>query len=402
MFEVETGARMSALKVVIYGPEGIGKSSLASQFPNPIFIDTEDSTLHMNVNRLKRPSSFIELLQMIDWIKHERQYSTVIIDTADWAQQLAEKHVLSENSWSSIESPRFGEGYVKVREEYGKMLDKLTDAVDAGINVVLTAHAEVKKFEDPTEMGAYDRYELKLAKRSNAHIAGVTKEWADIVLFLNYKTYAVKTGEGFNATYKGQGGERKMFTSHHPAYDAKNRFGLPAELPLDYSGIAHVIPDLIGQQAPVAQPVPQQTPDPVYQPPVNETPPPPAQEPNPNDVVIVEDDLPWSNTELGGDYPDFLPKELTDLMRANNVTKDEIVGVMGLYGHFPINTPLQTIAQTAPDYFTSGLVTNWDNVMQNVQSIRQDRNQLVDLFQKVGEPDPVTKVNNMNINQGGN
>lgn len=383
MFEVERGARMTALKVVIYGPEGIGKSSLASQFPNPIFIDTEDSTLHMDVNRLKRPSSFTELLKMIDWVKQNRAYSTLIIDTADWAQQLAEKHVLTENSWSSIESPGYGEGYVKVREEYGKMLDKLTDVVDAGINVVLTAHAEVKKFEDPTEIGAYDRYELKLAKRSNAQIAGVTKEWADMVLFLNYKTISVKTGEGFNATYKGQGGVRTIFTSHHPAYDAKNRFGLPAEMPLNYSGIAHVVPDLIGQQQPVAP----------------QTPPPPSpiQVPNPNDVIITEDDLPWSNTELGGDYPDYLPKELTDLMRADGVTKDEIIGVMGVRGHFPINTPLQTIAQSAPTYFTSGLAANWASVMQNVQSIRQNKSQLVELFSKVGEPDAETIVNNMEI-----
>lgn len=193
MFEVSTGARKKTLKVVIYGPEGIGKTSLASQFPNPIFIDTEGSTDHMeNVNRLKKPSSHPELMEMIDWVKNKRQYSTIIIDTADWAQALIEKHVLVENNWKSIETPGYGEGYVKTREKWGTMLDKLSDVIDAGINVVLNAHAEIRKFDDPTEAGSYDRYELKLTKRSNAHIADVTKEWADMVLFLNYEVMSVK------------------------------------------------------------------------------------------------------------------------------------------------------------------------------------------------------------------
>ena len=247
MYEIESGVKQKALKVVIYGPEGVGKSTLVSQFPNALFIDTEDSTSHMDVKRLKKPTSFVELTQMVDWVKQSKPCSTLVIDTADWAQQLAENFVKSENNWKSIESPGYGEGYVKTREKWGNLLDKLTDVVNVGINVVLTAHTEIKKFEDPTENLAYDRYELKLAKRSNAHIAGLTKEWADMVLFINYEVYAVKR-DGMANKGQAQGGQRKMYTTHHPAYDAKNRFGLPESLPLDYSGIAHVIPDLVNVQ----------------------------------------------------------------------------------------------------------------------------------------------------------
>lgn len=386
-FEISSGIKENALKIVIYGVEGIGKTSLAAQFPDPLFIDTEGSTKTYDVKRLKNgeaPSSWTELIQMIEFVKETKPCSTLVIDTADWAQVLAERSVLAENNWKSIEQPGYGEGYVRVREKWGNFLDKLTDVTEAGINVVITAHAEIKKFEDPTELGAYDRYELKLAKRSNAHIAGVTKEWADMVLFLNYETYSVKR-EGMGSKFQGQGGQRMMFTTHHPAYDAKNRFNLPEKMPLNYDGIAHVIPNLQGKTTSVQQSTyhaeePEQTTLPVNQkecyPELNK------------DKDTVED--------LD---PNILSKELVDLMKSNSVTQDEIRGVMGVRGHYPINTSFETIAQTTPQYFSQGLAANWDSVMAIVKSIRQNPQQLVDLFEKVGDPNAKETVRQMKINK---
>lgn len=393
MFEVNSGAIMKAKKTVLYGPEGIGKSSLAAMFPNPIFIDTEGSTDHMeNVNRLKPPSSYTELIQMIDWVKQNKQYSTLVIDTADWAQTLIEKHVLVENGWASIEAPGYGEGYVKSREKWGNMLDKLTDVVNAGINVVLTAHSEIRKFDDPTESGSYDRYELKLTKRSNAHIAGVTKEWADMVLFLNYKVMSVKR-DGMGEKFQAQGGQRKMFTTHHPAYDAKNRFSLPDELPLDYSHIAHVIPDLVGPQTMMFDPQ-EVAPDAHVQ--QVEVTPRPVSDVTPEQL---SEDLSLAGTAYDDNpvLPPYLPAELADLMMSSKVTVDELTGVMGLRGHYPINTSFETIASTSPDYFRGGLAANWEMVLDVVKSIRLDPSQLIDLYSKVGETNPEEKVQSLNI-----
>ena len=58
-----------AQKVVVYGPEGIGKSTFAAQFPEPLFIDTEGSTRHMDVARLPKPSSFTMLMEQIRYVK---------------------------------------------------------------------------------------------------------------------------------------------------------------------------------------------------------------------------------------------------------------------------------------------------------------------------------------------
>ncbi len=81
-----------------------------------------------------------------------------------------------------------------------------------GINVVLTAHAKIVKFEQPDEMGAHDRWELKLGIKRLQKL--LTKEWADMVLFCNYKTVS---GCMTKVKFKGQGGKRVMYTTHHPA-----------------------------------------------------------------------------------------------------------------------------------------------------------------------------------------
>ena len=91
----------------------------------------------------------------------------------------------------------------------------------------------MRKFEQPDEQGAYDRWEMKLSKQ----VAPLLKEWCDMLLFLNYKTYVVTSETN---SKKAQGGKRVMYTSHHPCWDAKNRHGLPAEMEMDFAGIAHL------------------------------------------------------------------------------------------------------------------------------------------------------------------
>ena len=66
--EIIRGKIQKAKKVVIYGPEGIGKSTLASKFPDPVFIDTEGSTAAMDVARLPKPTSWELLLSEVQEI----------------------------------------------------------------------------------------------------------------------------------------------------------------------------------------------------------------------------------------------------------------------------------------------------------------------------------------------
>ena len=216
-------------KVVIYGPEGIGKSTFASMFPNPVFIDTEGSTKKLDVARTPKPSSFTMLLEQVkSFTRDHMGFGTLVIDTADWTEQLCLADICAKKKVNGIEDIGYGKGYVYLAEEFGRLLNLLEDVIDSGMNVVVTAHAQMRKFEQPDEMGAYDRWELKLQKKT----APLLKEWADMVLFANYKTYVINVDNqgAEKGKNKVQGGQRVMYTSHHPCWDAKNRDSLDAEL----------------------------------------------------------------------------------------------------------------------------------------------------------------------------
>lgn len=188
-----TGRQTTALKVALYGPEGIGKTTFASQFPKPLFIDTEGSTKHLDVARLERPASFAVLLEQVRWFRNDGAgYQTLVLDTADWAEQLCAADLCARSQKKGIEDFGYGKGYTYLGEDFAKLLKLLEEVTETGRHAVVTAHAKLRKFEQPDELGAYDRWELKLQRTT----APLLKEWADMVLFANYKTYAVKTGEG--------------------------------------------------------------------------------------------------------------------------------------------------------------------------------------------------------------
>lgn len=239
-FEITSGAKVKPQKVVIYGAEGIGKTTLAAQFPRPLFIDTEGGSSHLDVRRLPEPTSWTMLLDEVTWVR-DFPYEcggTLVLDTADWAEQLCIAHVCAKYDKKGIEDWGYGKGYVYVKEEFGKLLNLLGECVDRGLNVVVTAHAAIVKFEQPDEMGAYDRWEMKLSRRQ---VAPLLKEWADAVLFANFKTMVVADKKG--EKYKGTGGKnRVLYATHAASWDAKNRWGLPDEVPMDYAQIAPHVP----------------------------------------------------------------------------------------------------------------------------------------------------------------
>ena len=221
-------------KVVIYGPEGIGKSTFASKFPNPVFIDAEGSTKYMDVERFESTETWADVFSQIDEAVKEG-YKTIVVDTADWAEMLCIKEVCRAKAVNGIEDIGYGKGYVYVQEEFKRLLDKLEECTKKGVNAVLTAHAQMRKFEQPDEMGAYDRWEMKLSKKA----APMVKEWADMLLFANYQTLVIQDEK--TKSKKAQGGQRVMYATHHPCWDAKNRFGLPDKMDFDYNAIKKVI-----------------------------------------------------------------------------------------------------------------------------------------------------------------
>ena len=244
MLNITKGKIDRAVKTVIYGSEGIGKSTFASQFPDPLFIDTEGGTAQLDVRRIERPSTWEGFLAIVNEVASTPGIcKTLVIDTADWAEQICVDYICHKYRQSSIESFGYGKGYTYLAEEWSSFLAVCDAVIASGKHVVIVAHAKQRKQELPDEAGAFDRWGLKLSKQ----VAPLLKEWADLLLFLNYKTFIIRTE---NNTNKAQGGKRVMYTTHHPCWDAKNRHGLPDELDLDYANIAHIF----------SEPVPAATP----------------------------------------------------------------------------------------------------------------------------------------------
>ena len=227
--KITKGKVPSAVRVTIYGSEGVGKSTLAAAFPEPLFVDIEDGTKQLDVARTSC-SDWRELQSIIKEVYADPAIcKTLVIDTIDRAEMLLTAQLLDEGHCDSIEkyAGGFGKGYTSMAEHFQKdLLWELDKLISKGINVVLIAHAAMRKFESP-EDPPYDRWELKVSKK----VAPIVKEWSDLLLFCNYQTMVVD--ENGRGKVKGSG-KRMMHANHKPTYDAKNRFGLPDDMPLEF------------------------------------------------------------------------------------------------------------------------------------------------------------------------
>jgi hypothetical protein len=226
-------------RVVLYGGHGIGKSTLASQFPRPIFISTEDGLDSLDVVSFPRATHVREVVDSIKTlIKEPHDFRTVVIDSVDWlVEPLIVGNVEASHDAKDL---AYGKGQMLVAEEFREILQGLDVLrLKRGMNVVLIAHAAVVRFEDPrTE--PYDRYQPKLPNRCNA----LLQEWADMIAFAAFKVIIRKADTGFN-NQKTRGvttGERLLHFVDNPAYAAKNRYNCPDEIEMTIDNLARLIP----------------------------------------------------------------------------------------------------------------------------------------------------------------
>lgn len=236
---LRVGKQQVPPRICIYGGHGIGKSTIASQFPAPIFISTEDGIDNLDVTSFPKASKIDEVVNSIKTlIKEEHSFKTVVIDSVDWlVEPLIVSNVESNNDAKDL---AYGKGQMMVAEEFREILQGLDVLrTKRNMNVVLIAHAAVVKFEDPrTE--PYDRYQPKLANRCNA----LLQEWADVLAFAAFKVIIKKSDAGFNKD-KTRGvttGERLLHFVENPAYAAKNRYSCPEEVEMTIDNLKKLIP----------------------------------------------------------------------------------------------------------------------------------------------------------------
>ncbi len=232
--DVTRGRKQQPFRVTLFGPEGIGKTTFGAGAPNPIFLGAEDGSGQLDVARLPQPKTWGDVEHALHLLASEAHaYKTLVVDTLDWLEPLNWAFICERDRKSDIEDYGYGKGYQAALDEWRRFLAALERLRAKQMHVVLLAHAWLKAFKNP-EGPDFDRYELKL----NLKAGGLLKEWSDAVLFANYETYAVKedaTKEAKKTRVRGVStGARLLFAERTAAYDAKNRYGLPASMPLSW------------------------------------------------------------------------------------------------------------------------------------------------------------------------
>lgn len=227
-------------RIVVYGTHGIGKSTFAAQAPNPVFIQTEEGLDAINVTAFPVCESFDDIMDAIGSLASEdHDYGSVVLDSADWAEQLVHRRVAKDNNVATIDAIGYGRGY-KAATDYWKQILEGFDHLrnTKNMQVILLAHTQVKRFDDPLA-DPYDRYQLDLHHGS----ASLISEWCDILMFANQQYSTVKSDVGFNqkVTRAIGTGNRVLYTQERPGWQAKSRWPIPDTLPLDYPKFADAL-----------------------------------------------------------------------------------------------------------------------------------------------------------------
>lgn len=216
---------------LLYGVDGVGKTSLAAEWPDPIYLHTQGEEPPSNID-LQSPGvveSYDEMIElMTELVVGDHTHKTVIIDSLDGFESLVWAKTCERNGWHSIEEPGFGKGYVETDNEWQYFIDGAIALKQRGVAVVMLAHPEILRFDSPIT-DPYSRYTIKLHKRANA----IIREKSDIVAFMNYRTTikekevarqkTVAHGEG--------GGDRVIHLEERPGFLAKNRYQMPVSVP---------------------------------------------------------------------------------------------------------------------------------------------------------------------------
>ncbi|WP_419833510.1 ATP-binding protein [Endozoicomonas atrinae] len=253
---LESISRSSGIKaprMVCYGPAGVGKSTLGASAPSPIFVCTEDGLGKLEVDAFPMMKSFQDVIDALTVLySSDHQYQSVVIDSLDHLEPMVWKHLCETyvgpkgERYESIEDFGYGKGFILALDLWRQLLNTL-DALrnEKGMAIILIAHSEIKRFESPTT-DSYDRHQIKLHKRAS----DLVQESVDCVLFADYKTVIEKEEGGFNKI-KTRGistGQRYLYTEARPSFIAKNRYGLPSELPLSWQAFSDALTQSTSQK----------------------------------------------------------------------------------------------------------------------------------------------------------
>lgn len=223
--------------ILLYGPEKAGKTTLASEFPNPVFLQTEQGEGVLDIATLGKIETFEDLMSAIGMLyEREHDFRTVVLDSVTALQPMVwvetgQRGDDKGNKKTRIEDFGYGKGYVYALNIWQEVLDGLNALRrDRGMGIVLIAHSKIERFDDPETVG-YSRYDIDLHDKAR----DLLKREVDVVLLLKPDVVIKTEDAGFNKQRARADGGRSvwMHATSRPAYAAGNRYGLPEKLIYD-------------------------------------------------------------------------------------------------------------------------------------------------------------------------
>lgn len=239
---VQKGRKLKPLAIMLHAPHGIGKSTFGTEAPNPIYIGNEEND-ELDVARFPKLENWEQLIKQMDSLLNEKHdYKTLVIDTADGLEQIAEHHILSSKGGEGKTMATAFGGYGKAYEKLANMFLNLRDKYliplrdKKGMNIVILCHSTKVKHEEAMTLTSYDHYETALHKK----VKHVLEDWVSAILFANYYLVRAETNSGKEYA-EGADGLRMLYTEERPSHVAKNRFDMPYEIEFHKEGTWGVI-----------------------------------------------------------------------------------------------------------------------------------------------------------------
>jgi len=238
------------LRVIVYGPDGVGKTAFAMGARGPLYRDgapdvavipTESGADAIGGSfRFPRPESWDQVIEQLTELEGDHPFKKLVIDSVDWLEALARDHVCAKHKKKSLDDFGYNRGPSLVYDEMRALVMRLEGLRETrGMHVIGVAHSTIRNFKNP-EGENFDRFELKLQATNNASVAGLWREWPDYVLFANWETLTNTNKDG-KTKGVAVAGDRVLYTQRTATYDAKSRVAIPERLPLDWLTFAKLV-----------------------------------------------------------------------------------------------------------------------------------------------------------------